>query len=143
MTISPVVPSGTRLQRGVDDARLAARGAPDRAELAPCRIERVRERRRGRLGEAHRLDDADAELLLEGAQVLGRQRRRGRAAEAEPRRSASRGGTAPSSRYEIMVGTTLIHVQPDRAACAQKRAAENAAASPGCRRGRAAPASSP
>ena len=37
---------------------------------------------------------------------------------------SSRGGAGPSSRYEIIVGTTLSQVQCVLAACAQKRAAE-------------------
>ena len=36
----------------------------------------------------------------------------------------SRGGVAPSSRYEIIVGTTLTQVHCASTACVQKRAAE-------------------
>ena len=73
-------------------------------------------------------------LLLEAAQVLGRQRGRGRAAEANAAPAPRRAGASPSSRYEMIVGTTLSQVQPESSACDQKRAAENAAPSPRCRR---------
>jgi len=53
----------------------------------------------------------------------------GSAAEAERQKRMaavrSRAGASPSSRYEIMVGTTLIQLQPVCAACSQKRPAEN------------------
>ena len=74
---------GHRLQRGVDHPRFAARGLAHRPELAPRRIERVREAWRHRFGQPHRLDHAKAEFALEALQVLGRQRRRRRPTEAD------------------------------------------------------------
>jgi hypothetical protein len=83
--ISPVAPAGSVAPRGVDDLRFVAEGRPRAAELALRRVQRIGEAGRRGFGEAHGLDDADAELLLEGQVLRRRQRCRGRAAEADRR----------------------------------------------------------
>ena len=74
-----VMPALSMMRASQPEAR------PTAPDLALRRIQRVGEARRHAFGQAHGLDDADAELALEGQQVLRRQRRRGRAAEADAR----------------------------------------------------------
>src|SRR5699024_10248577 len=72
-----------RRTAAVADARFVAERPARGTVLALRLVERVRERDRRRLGQSHRLDHREAETRFEGAMLLGRQRRRRRAAEAD------------------------------------------------------------
>ena len=108
-----MLPSASGAPVWVDDARVAAGGAPYRADLAQLRFDRIRKRRGDRFGKAHRFDDVDAELGFERSMVLGRQRGRRRAAKADARKPLTRGRRAfeqirDDRRHDVKPGAAVI-----------------------------------
>ena len=97
---------------------------PTEPSLRCAGSQRIGEGGRDGFGQAHRLDDADAELLLERAMVLRRQRGRRRAAEADVAQCCSRGGAVA---FEQVGDDRRHHVDPG-AARARSPAPRSAAA---------------